>query len=422
MDEEKFDLELFPTSESAQRMLSYVTANFYDSSYVGKWIYQVMGLEYDEARRLVEELPDQFFPETATWGLKYHEIKWGLPVRENLSYEERRALIYEKRDFRAPMTPYRMETYINNVTDFQVYVADVHDPGEFGYVPPHPNVFRIYCIGEGTLDTKSVRKVVDRAKQSHTMYIITELIRWELDHRGLESLRLADVEVHTDLPFWHCRILNGSAHLDGSEYLDAQRRYDLRLGISYSPWAFFHEERLRMGETIISAALPLFEDMRSRVDIYTGGMNFWDTWYLDGSSLLDGSMLLNAKRRYGLRLGVQNRVLLQFREGIRIPGISAGYEIQEKTGMKVATEHPGGDLDFWQTDYLDGSALLDGSIPLNRSIYNMELSVAVNANFEHEEALAAGELITIRNLAYFDGGDKLDGSRLLNSIYKKEVI
>lgn len=36
MDGEKFDLEQFPTSESAKRMLSYVTPGFYDNSYVGK--------------------------------------------------------------------------------------------------------------------------------------------------------------------------------------------------------------------------------------------------------------------------------------------------------------------------------------------------------------------------------------------------
>ena len=67
------ELENFPTSESAKRMLSYVSTGFYDKSYVGKWLFQVMGLEYDDARKLVEELALQMFPETATWGLKYHE-------------------------------------------------------------------------------------------------------------------------------------------------------------------------------------------------------------------------------------------------------------------------------------------------------------------------------------------------------------
>lgn len=104
----KIDLENFPTSECANEMLGYVTNHgFYDKAYVGKWLFQVMGLEYDEAQKLAEELPLQMFPETATWGLKYHEIKWQLPVREHLPDEERRKLIFQKRDDRPPMTPYR---------------------------------------------------------------------------------------------------------------------------------------------------------------------------------------------------------------------------------------------------------------------------------------------------------------------------
>lgn len=45
MRAKKIDLENFPTSQSAQNMLATVTPGFYDQSYVGKWLYQVMGLE-----------------------------------------------------------------------------------------------------------------------------------------------------------------------------------------------------------------------------------------------------------------------------------------------------------------------------------------------------------------------------------------
>ena len=33
------DLENFPNSEAAKRMLTYVTAHWYDKSYVGKWVF-----------------------------------------------------------------------------------------------------------------------------------------------------------------------------------------------------------------------------------------------------------------------------------------------------------------------------------------------------------------------------------------------
>ena len=134
---EKFDLERFPTSESAKKMLSFVSDGFYDESYVGKWIFQVMGIEYDKALEIAMDLPAQFFLETATWGLLYHEIKWGLPVRLNLSYEERRRLIYQKRDYRAPMTPYRIEKHLESMTGLEIHINDVNDKGRFNYEFPN---------------------------------------------------------------------------------------------------------------------------------------------------------------------------------------------------------------------------------------------------------------------------------------------
>lgn len=169
---EKFDLENFPTSESAQKMLSYVSNGFYDESYVGKWIYQVMGIEYDKAQEMAMGLPAQFFPETATWGLMYHEIKWGLPIQLNLSYEERRRLIYQKRDYRVSMTPYHMERYLENLTGLEVHINDVNDMGRFGGDFPNPNVFAVTVIGDSSVELEGIRDALDRLKQSHTMYEI----------------------------------------------------------------------------------------------------------------------------------------------------------------------------------------------------------------------------------------------------------
>ena len=39
---DNIDLEHFPTNEVAQRLLTYVTRGWYDKSYVGKWIYEVI--------------------------------------------------------------------------------------------------------------------------------------------------------------------------------------------------------------------------------------------------------------------------------------------------------------------------------------------------------------------------------------------
>ncbi len=176
MGKEQLELEKFPTSKSAKKQLSYVSTNFYENSYVGKWLFQVMGMEYDKVFEILEDLPNQFFIETATWGLLYHEIKWGLPVRENLSYEERRKLIYQKRDARAPMSPYAMEEYLSHFTDFEIHIADIHDIGVYGFAPTHPNLFRATFIGEGTLEADRVLGALRKIKQSHTDFIANEWI------------------------------------------------------------------------------------------------------------------------------------------------------------------------------------------------------------------------------------------------------
>lgn len=168
------NLEKFPTSEAAKQMLEYVTQGWYDRAYVAKWLYQVMGLTMDQVKGIYEDLPAQFFVETATWGLSYHEQKYGLPVREYLSYEDRRKLIYARRDYRVPITPYNLEAMIHQQLGYNAEVSDIHDLGSRGYIPEHPNIFQVVIlerdINQG-IDYGAVERLVNRAKQSHTTYI-----------------------------------------------------------------------------------------------------------------------------------------------------------------------------------------------------------------------------------------------------------
>lgn len=220
------DLDNFPKSESAKRMLSYVTKGWYDRSYIGKWLYEVMGRELDGAGKLIEELPCQAFVETATWGLAYHELKWGLSVRADLSYEERRKLIYQKRSYHAPMTPYYLEKYLKEATGFQVHIADIHDPGPYGYKPTHPNVFQVSFLGDGTLDTKPVYAVLGRLKQSHTTYKLSDRIEVRFGSRDQEQVSLKNVRTKMLLDFWRLqesrRILKTSVKLHAGIGLSGQ--------------------------------------------------------------------------------------------------------------------------------------------------------------------------------------------------------
>ena len=110
------DLENFPVSPSALKMLRAVSNGFYDDSYVGKWIYQVMGAELDATSEKTSTLADQAFLDAATWGLCYWELLVGIPVREDLTYEERRILIRERIDNRHPISPGWLSQYLTKLT------------------------------------------------------------------------------------------------------------------------------------------------------------------------------------------------------------------------------------------------------------------------------------------------------------------
>lgn len=294
---EKFDLENFPVSESAKNMIASVSDGFYDNSYVGKWLYEVMGQEYDTAREMAEDILNQLFPETATWGLIYHEIKWGLPVRENLSYEERRKLIYQKRDYRAPMTPYRMETYLKNATGFDVFVADCHDSGIYNFQPTHPNIFKAFFTGEGTLDSIAAHNILAKLKQSHTTYIINDYTSFVIDSSNLEKTLLKNIRISARIPFWRTRLFDGSEIMDGSQLMNAEREYDLRLGIMYREGEFQTNEIAILAVVAMTAKVPLSEQMNTERVTAAIRIDFWRSLYFDGSILMDGKRSMDFSRQ-----------------------------------------------------------------------------------------------------------------------------
>lgn len=424
MRAKKIDLENFPTSQSAQNMLATVTPGFYDQSYVGKWLYQVMGLEFDEAERLIaEELPLQFFPETATWGLMYHELKWGLPVRDYLSYDERRKLIYEKRDQRAPMTPYRIETMLANVTGFWANIADIHDGGKYGYKVSHPNTFIAVFVGDGSLNTKAVKRLLDSAKQSHTTYTIIDRMDTVLDCTKLEQMLLRNINIKAAVPFWRAALLDGSGYLDGSMLLDSMREYDLILGLMYRQGEFYTPQSIdlnRMRIWLQYGVTEQYTGLRSRQEM---AVYFWPALRLDGSVLLDGSETLNWSRqdwpaaiKYRLgQLFTQNEAIIR---RLRIP-----LKTELSEDYACGRVEYDGEVHFWTTLKLDGSAKLDGSELLDKSRQPWPVSAVVASTTPRiSEEIEDVTLITRKDLAYLNGSLRLDGTRILDSEYHKEAI
>ena len=462
-----FDIEHFPTSESAKRMLGMVTKGYYDKSYVGKWLFQVMGLEEDELKKIIAELPAQIFPETATWSLRYHEEKWGLPIYEETEeevysgaggsqgsgsgtstgsggqgsgsgstltdeererrYRERRRRIIEKRDYVAPMTPYRMENYIRALAEgYAPRVADVHDPGPYGWTAPHPNVFRVYLIGDedsGTIDTKAIHRTLGRIKQSHTMYVLEQRTIIVIDESDIEEIRLRNIRFDMAMPFWYCHVLDGDWLLDGRILLDQKRRYGLGVWVTTA---------IRIHEPKQSARFPHW-GMRTEIEFpesYRMGINhsmavsFWDVYTLNGDWLLDGKVPLNQKRRYALGLAVSHLwKAWNDTEGLTIPRMGISTEIRTPEVFKNRITHSMA-MPFWGYFVLNGDWLLDGKIALSESSRRLKAAVDFHARTDCKE-LESYDGFTVetytRDYWFLDGGLSMDGSRKLNSVYRKET-
>lgn len=449
MKKEKFDLEHFPTSGSAQKMLSYVSDGFYDKSYIGKWLYQVMGLEYDKVLDIIEELPVQFFPETATWGLMYHEIKWGLPVRLNLSDEERRSLIYQKRDCRAPMTPYRMEKYLENVTNFEVHIADANDLGAYGFVPSHPNVFKAYFLGEGTLNSKLVHDVLNKLKQSHTIYIVNDRIEIGFNNVHLEQIRIACIFI-LYIPFWGDDIYTGPYCYDGTLLYDAVRKYKIGLLIrcllhtKTQQYVAYRQSRIKafiQGREYANLSLQ---------NLYS--ISFWGCSVYNGQERYNGSVLYNALRNYKVcimvrnyigiltlqrivcsrnrtRAFVQNRMqtdlLLYFPYRIKQREFILKAMAQHLVKLNVVEEinHNSQVLSMQvlHKNILNIWHRCKGKVKNNRPKIVNKIKIQMDINNPCGQ-IGNMQIITSRNVARYDGTLHYDGTAKYDALYKEERV
>lgn len=178
------DLNQFPTSEAGKRMLTYITKGWYDKSYVGKWVFQILGIEMDTWLEYFDDLPNQLVVETATWALRYHELKYGLTVREDLTDEERRMRILAVRDNKMPMSPYGMAKKLNESTGYTIEIYDINVPGPQTF--SHPNTFWVRASGDTEISILDLLKKIRAIKQSHTTFTLSLVMMTILNEEVIE--------------------------------------------------------------------------------------------------------------------------------------------------------------------------------------------------------------------------------------------
>lgn len=399
------NIENFPTSEAAKRMMGYITGNgFYDRSYVGKWIFQVMGIEMDEARRIIEdELPYQAFPETATWGLRYHEEKFGLPIRENLSPEERRKLILDRRDTKAPITPWRLEKMVNSVLGCDVKVVDIHEPDN---KITHPNTFVVYLEGEGAFSLQKGIDKINDAKQSHTSYELhVRLAVFVL----VENILFNRMTVRLPITWWGAT-WDGEYLFDGSIYFNARQPPFFRMAIPFEIPNIIKVENLRIVHRVvkISDYGDLLVKMVHRIPITWWGASF------DGRYLFDGEALLNAVRPPDFRAVTYN-LDADHAEGVLFEHTKiSAVEIKNENECKIRDVHR---ASFLWTDYVitfDGELSFDDDETFSQESPPKIVSITHRMDAENVEDFGVVLYIPSK-AARFNGVLNFDGTNDFNS-------
>lgn len=101
----KPDREDIITSPEAETFLQMVTKDFYNNSYIGLWIYEAIGREWDEMREWAEGLKKEIHPQICTWSIPIWEWVYGFPTDETLPLEYRRQRILAKIVGAKPINP-----------------------------------------------------------------------------------------------------------------------------------------------------------------------------------------------------------------------------------------------------------------------------------------------------------------------------
>lgn len=152
------------TNVTSRRMVANVSP-IYDNSYIGLWVFEAMGREYEEAWELTNTLPDQLFPETATWGLVLWEQRYRIPIDLSMPIEERRLRVVTKRSIPRPLNPMSIEVMLFNITERHIEYHEHTGPYTFG----------VYLLNSALpsgkqVDYDAILALIRKHKQAHKSF------------------------------------------------------------------------------------------------------------------------------------------------------------------------------------------------------------------------------------------------------------
>lgn len=181
---------------TAQRIIDFVSP-IYGESYVGLWIFEVIGFVIGEIAAIAEQLRYETNPNTTELLMSYWEDHYDLPADSNLTMEQRRARLLDKIRYRAPANPKRLAAAMEIVLGVPVDITE----------RVAKNTFRVE-IQDTVADFKKLLHALDvleKRKPAHLIYEVeannpvdeTDLrlaaatTQAETYHVGVEAVKLA---------------------------------------------------------------------------------------------------------------------------------------------------------------------------------------------------------------------------------------
>lgn len=146
------------TYERAAAMMSYV-GSYYGRSRIYKAQNQTKGTEFDLLRSMIDEIADQFFVETATWGIERWEQYCGLQSNDGDRIEVRRQRVISWLQIISPITPKVMRRLCEGAVNAPVEVMENVAPYTFGVYFDFPSTSKINIL--------DLLNVIEEAKPAH---------------------------------------------------------------------------------------------------------------------------------------------------------------------------------------------------------------------------------------------------------------
>ena len=154
-------------------------------------------------------------------------------------------------------------------------------------------------------------------------------------------------------------------------------------------------------------------------------MPFWACNIFDGTWKFDGSILMDAKRRYDLMVKVRcqgsgSRMITQ--EDVRLPVMAVHGRVVTYGEMDSARVFLGFDIDFFGPLRFNGSSSFDGVNRFDTLRHPMGAAVWMRSQVRERESMGNASVLTQRDPGYFDGSRRFDGTRTFNAIYREEEL